>query len=53
MYKDWLYVCSILLAIFVTFGIMGSMEKLSPDAERKLELARQGLEDKITLAGGL
>lgn len=52
MDKEWLNACLILLAMLVTFGIVGSVEKLSPDAERQLGLARQGRENKITLAGG-
>lgn len=52
MYKQWLNVCLILLALLVTCGIIGSLEKLPPDAEHKLELARRGIPDETQIAGG-
>ncbi len=50
MYKPWLTESLILMAIILLFGIVGTMEKLPKDAERKLELARQGIELETTVA---
>lgn len=51
MNKEWINACFILLAMLAMFSIIGTLEKLPPEAERQLELARHGIENTTILAG--